>query len=57
MGLAAWMKNLLRKAASALGAVENVVPEGGNDTEDIETLTVFDDTIKGGSTESNRASQ
>ena len=45
MGLAAWMKKLLRKAASALGAVENVVPEGGNDTEDLETLTVFDDTI------------
>ena len=44
-GLSEWMKRLLRAAARALGAVENVVPEGGNDDEDIEAISIFDDTI------------
>jgi len=47
-GLTNWMKKLLRDAVSSIRDRENVVSEGGNDEEDIVTLSIFNDTIEPG---------
>ena len=47
-GLAEWIKKLLRNAARDLASIDNVVPEGGNDDDDLETLRIFNDKIEPG---------
>ena len=47
-GYKTWVRRLLRDAAQVIDASENDLPEGGNDEEDMNTLTIFNDTIEPG---------